>query len=203
MSGSQREERKILASQFVRQFVPRRPYRMLIKRVSTVSKYLTAAAAATTDRSTRATVWFSGSRAEPNVCQWASTVVPRHRVGGPRPPANRGTPLCYGHCYVHYILSFCPSFSPTFSPLPLPSHRRISLFHSSPCSFSFPVQGDTHARTLSPSVSLFLSSFPFSLLVRCVSLSLFFLVRLHRFAHLVTRSNMRLTVVVAERRPLS
>lgn len=28
---------------FIRQFVPRRPYRMLIKRVSTVSKYLTAA----------------------------------------------------------------------------------------------------------------------------------------------------------------
>lgn len=98
---------------------------------------------------------------------------------------------------MHYILSFCPSFSPTFSPLPLPSYRRISLFHSSPCSFSFPVQGDTHARTLSPSVSLFLSSpaflFPFSF---AASLSL--LVRLHRFAHLVTRSNMRLTVVVAE-----
>lgn len=37
-----------------RQFVPRRAYRMLIKRVSTVSKYLTAAAArrgATMDRS--------------------------------------------------------------------------------------------------------------------------------------------------------
>lgn len=62
---------------------------------------------------------------EPNVCQWASTVVSRHRVGGPRPPAKAlpyatGTAMC-----TIYPFSLSPSISHSLLTL----HLSLSLSH--------------------------------------------------------------------------
>lgn len=108
-------------SRGARQFLSRRPYRMLIKRVSTVSKYLTAGPAS---RATGRSIGREGPRysfrgaVEPNVCQWASTVVSRHRVGGPRSlakalPYATGTAMC-----TIYPFSLTLCLSPLRSPHP-------------------------------------------------------------------------------------
>lgn len=191
---------------------------MLIKRVSTVSKYLTAAAAERErrlDRSARSECRprysFRGA-VEPNVCQWASTVVPRHRVGGPRPPTKAlpyatGTAMC---TIYSFSLSFCLSLYPILSllsPSPFPSRispysRPLALVFPFPYSPSpsFPSHGVIRTReTLSPSLFLFLPDRTFRFPPRAPYVS--FLVRFssRKFAHLVTRSNTVGCVVAATR----
>jgi len=196
----------------VRQFVPRHPYRMLIKRVSTVSKYLTAAAARRSDcgpiGAERVRYSFRGA-VEPNVCQWASTVVPRYRVGGPRPPAKAlpyatGTAMCTIYSFSFSLLpSLLLSHSLLTHPFPFPSVSRCifpshSLLSSRSPSFPPSWKVIRTRETLSPSLFLFLPSGLFvSLLAPCVS----FLVRFssRKFAHLVTRSNTVGCVVAAAR----
>ena len=58
---------------------------------------------------------------EPNVCQWASTVVSRHRVGGPRSlakalPYATGTAMCTIYPFsLSLSLSVCISLRLSFS----------------------------------------------------------------------------------------
>lgn len=144
----------------IRQFVPRRPYRMLIKRVSTVSKYLTAAAARRGDCGPIGTervrshgivfgepwslMYASGLARWSRGTVWVVHVLlPRH---SPMPRAL----LC---ALYTLSLSLSPSVSPAlpFSPYsPFLPPSCISLYFalslsSSRCP-SFPVRGDTHAR---------------------------------------------------------
>lgn len=144
----------------VRQFVPRHPYRMLIKRVSTVSKYLTAAAArgeATVDRSASAghgivfgepwsLMYASGLARWSRGTVWVVHVLlPRHS------PMLRAL-LCALYT-LSLSLSFCLFFPPVLSSLTL----SLSLLHPAvffPLTLSrlpifplrSPVRGDTHAR---------------------------------------------------------
>lgn len=145
----------------VRQFVPRRPYRMLIKRVSTVSKYLTAAGARRGER-----LWTDrrGASAghgivfgEPwslmyasGLARWSRGTVWVVHVLLPRHSPMLRALLCALYTLSLFLsLSVFPSlsFSP-YSPFLLSSC--ISLYFAlslSPSrSPSFPVRGDTHAR---------------------------------------------------------
>lgn len=160
----------------VRQFIPRHPYRMLIKRVSTVSKYLTAAAARRGDcgpiDAERVRYSFRGA-VEPNVCQWASTVVPRHRVGGPRPPAKAlpyatGTAMCTIYSFSFSLLpSLLLSHSLLTHPFPFPSVPRCSFPSHSLLSSRSPLSPPRarwyarEKRFLRPSSSSSRADFPF------------------------------------------
>lgn len=143
---------------------------------------------------------------EPNVCQWASTVVPRHRVGGPRPPAKAlpyatGTAMCTIYSFsLPRLLSFLLSHSlltlpfsfPPASRCTWPSRSRLLVPLRSP-------YGVIRTReTLSPSLFLFL---PTGLSVSLLAPYVSFLVRFssRKFAHLVTRSNTVGCVVAAVR----
>lgn len=99
---------------------------------------------------------------EPNVCQWASTVVPRHRVGGPRPPAKAlpyatGTAMCTIYPFSLSLslpflsLSLSPILSLLSLSLSLPyfaAFRSLAHVYSPFTYFPFVprVRGDTHAR---------------------------------------------------------
>lgn len=156
---------------------------------------------------------------EPNVCQWASTVVPRHRVGGPRPPAKAlpyatGTAMCTIYSLplslflplAMQTLTSCVSLSPHLSVLLTLIYRCISLSLSS--SRPGPLlHGAIRTRESSFSLSLFLllslSVFLFLYLFLYLFLqtgsppflssslvsSLFRAFLATKFAHLVTRSN--------------
>lgn len=143
---------------------------------------------------------------EPNVCQWASTVVPRHRVGGPRPPAKAlpyatGTAMC---TIYSFLLSLsCLSFSPIHSLLSL-SLSLLCFAVLRPLTLVFPFPfvppyGVIRTReTLSPSLFLFLrTGLSVSLLAPYVPILVRFSSR--KFAHLVTRSNTVGCVVAAAR----
>lgn len=197
----------------IRQFVPRRPYRMLIKRVSTVSKYLTAAAARRgdcgpigTERVRSHGIVFG----EPwslmyasGLARWSRGTVWVVHVLLPRHSPMLRALLC---ALYTLSLSLSPSVSPALShslltlPFSFPSASRcISPSRSRlPVALRSPYGVIRTRETLSPSLFLFL---PTGLSVSLLAPHVSFLVRFssRKFAHLVTRSNTVGYVVAAAR----
>lgn len=183
----------MLAMLAVRQFVPRRAYQMLIKRVSTVSKYLTAAAArrgATMDRSTGAELRAGHGIVfgEPWSLMYASGLArwSRGTVWVVHVLLPRHSPMLRALLCALYTLSRCPSFSfslrgvSDFLRLALSSHRRsfsrssIAAFRSFPRILPSPSRPDSPvARVIrTRERSLFLCCCPFLYFFPYISLSL-------------------------------
>jgi len=178
VSGSSREKERETDNE-VRSRSRGVPYRMLIKRVSTVSKYPTAAAARGVERGAIGRRAARGPRYSfrgavvslmyaSGLARWSAAPC-----GWSTSSSCQGTPLCYGHCYVHYILSRCrpPPLSLFLSLAPsrgssLPASRSIAAFRSLarlplvPSRFGSPLHGVIRTREFSLFLTLVLQGFP-------------------------------------------